>query len=127
MTLLSTVELDQIKSDVEDIIQDTSINTTIRYRQFTGEDYYDPKDQSWEAPYTNWSGVSAVKGLIEKLEDATAKDVEIGDVKFVIMQSAVSNALSISDIVVESGTSYNIKAVKYDPLGIIYQLYCRAV
>ncbi|MBW8001768.1 MAG: hypothetical protein FVQ80_07060 [Planctomycetes bacterium] len=127
MVLLSDTELAQIKSDVQDIIQDTSINTTIRYRQFTGEDYYDPQGQSWQSPYTNWSGVSAVKGLIEKLEDATAKGVEIGDVKFVIMQSAVSNALSVSDIVVESGTSYDIKAVKYDPLGIVYQLYCRAV
>ncbi len=127
MVLLSTSELNQIKSDVNDVIQDTSINTTIRYRQFVGEDYYKPEDQRWTAPYTNWSGVSAVRGLVEKVEDAGSKDVQLGDVKFVIMQSSVSNTLSVSDVVVESGVSYNVKAVKYDPLGIVYQLYCRSM
>ena len=43
------------------------------------------------------------------------------------MQSAVSNTLSVSDLVVESSTTYAIKKVGYDDLGIVYILYVESV
>ena len=125
MTLLSASDLRQIKSDIADIVEDTSINTTLRYRQQTGEDYYDPEEQQWYQMHTNWSGVSALKGLVTRSEQSVTSGVEIGDVKFVIMQSAVSDVLSVADMVVESGVTYNVKQVAHDPLDIVYIIYCQ--
>ena len=122
MTLLSAADLAQIKVDVRGIVEDISVNTTLKYRQYVGEDYFDPKNQQWaENTYTNWSGVSALKGMATYRE--AGGNVEIGDVKFVIMQSDVSNAISVSDLVVESGATYNVKRSMKDPLNIVYILF----
>jgi len=123
MVLLSNADLASIKKDVSDIVKDTSINTTIRYRQYVGE-YQDVENQRRISPYTNWSGVSAIKGLVTKSDVNIGNDIQIGMTKFVIMQSSVSNPLSISDVLVESGSTYTLTKVTYDPLGIVYQLYC---
>ena len=128
MALFTTAELNQIRLDVQTIIRDTSINTSLKYRQYTGQDYYDPKEQVYEQTmYTDWSSVSAVKGLVTKNEPNRPTGVEIGDSKFIIMQSAVSNTLSVSDLIVESSTTYAIKKVGYDDLGIVYILYVESV
>lgn len=125
MALLSTSELAQIKADVNSIIIDTSINTTLKYRQYTGLDYYLPQEQMYGSPYTDWSGVSAIKGLVTRDDvQKTEGGVEIGDTKFVFMQSSVSNMVSPkSDVIVESGSTYALKKITLDPLGIAYVAY----
>jgi len=131
MALLSAAELNQIKTDIRAIINapDDSINTTVKYRQYTGLDYYDPEDQQYGSPYTDWSGVSVIKGLTTR--DDVMKvggGIEIGDAKFVFMQSSVSNALSPkSDLIVESGSTYSLHRITLDPLGIAYVAYGRLI
>jgi len=120
MPLFSTAELNAIKSDINNLVIDTSINTLIKYRQYTGTDYYEPKDQQYNKPYTDWSGVSALKGMITQKELRTISGIEAGDVKFVFMQSSVSNTLSVSDVIVESGVTYPIRKIMKDPLGVVY-------
>jgi len=122
MTLLSPSDLQDIKNDINDIVSDTSINTTIKYRQYTGVDFYSPQEQKYQSPYTDWSGVSALIGLIQK--DELLGLIEQANTKFVLMQSSVSNVLSTQDVIVESGATYDIKQIKQDPLGIVYILYC---
>jgi len=123
MSLFSATDLAQIKSDIQEIVRDTSVNTRIKYRQYTGQDYYDPADQIIASPYTDWSGVSAIRGLVTEEEQKRIGNVSIGMTKFVMMQSAVSNTMSTSDVIVDSGASYNVRKVSYDPLGIVYILY----
>lgn len=123
--LFTSAELAAIRKDVQEIVRDTSINTSIRYRQYTGEDYSDAETQTYISPYTNWSGVSALKGVVDETE--VNEYVSARDIKYVIMQSGVSNTLSISDIIVESGVTYAIQEVRTDPLEMVYQIFARAV
>jgi hypothetical protein len=125
--LLSSSDLEEIRSTIDEIVKDTSINTTIKYRQYTGEDYYNPRDQRILYERTDWSGVSALRGLVTQKETEMMSGIEVGDAKFVIMRSSVSNTLSVSDLIVDSGVSYNIKSVAYDPLELVYILYASAV
>ena len=120
MALLSSQDLIEIKSEIQKIVVDTSINTTIKYRQYIGQDYFNPQDQKSVLLYTDWSGVSTIKGLLTK--DERGEESQLGDTKFVIMQSSVSNTLGVSDLIVESGTTYNVKQVNADPLGIVYTI-----
>ena len=125
MTLLSAADLAQIKTDVRNIVQDTSINTTIKYRQYTGIINYRPQNQQYTNPYTDWSGVSAIKGLVTRDDvQKIGGGVEIGDTKFVFMQSSVSNVVSPkSDVIVESGSTYALKKITLDLLEIAYAAY----
>lgn len=129
MSLLSATDLIQIKADISSIITDTSIGTLIKYRQFTGLDYYNSQDQQYNSPYTDWSGVSAIKGLVTRDDvQKVGGRVEIGDTKFVFMQSSVSNAVSSkSDLIIESGVTYDLKKITLDPLGIAYVAYGSSV
>jgi len=124
MALLPTAELDLIKRDLQAIVRDVTINTSIKYRQFTGATYNPRNQENTTSPYTDWSGVSAIKGVVTDNELSQATNIQIGDTKFVLMQSGVSNTLSTSDVVVESGSTFNVKQVKSDPLGIAYVVYC---
>jgi len=123
MTLLSSSDLAEIRDTIDEIVKDTSINTTIKYRQYTGEDYYNPRDQQVLSERTDWSGVSALRGLVTQKEVDMTAGIEVGDTKFVIMRSSVSNTLSVSDLIVDSGATYNIKSIAYDPLDLVYILY----
>ena len=126
MALLPPAELNQIIRDVQEIIRDITVNVDIKYRQYTGNDFYNPQDQYYNSPYTDTSGVSAIRGLITRNEvDRIGGGVQIGDAKFVIMQSGVSNVLSTSDLIVESGVTYNIIKITLDSLGIVYQVFGR--
>jgi len=125
MTLLSDADLEQIKSDIQDIVRDTSVNTTIKYRQNTGMGSYSVEQQDVAGIYTDWSGTSALKGMFT--EEEKKSGIEMGDVKFIIMKSAVSNTLSTKDVIVESGTSYNVKYIKSDPLDLVYIIGASAV
>lgn len=129
MAIFSSADLAAIKSDVNAIIVDESIDTTFKYRQYVGEDYTRVQDQEYGDPYTDWSGVSAIKGLTTRDDvQKVGGDVEVGDTKFVFMQSSVSGTLGAkSDLIVESGTTYEIKKVTLDPLGIVYVAYVRSV
>lgn len=131
MTLIPSAELDRIKSDVNAIIQDTSIGTTVKYRQFTGQDYFDVEKQGRKTSddiYTDWSGVSVIKSIVTRQEaEKIGEGVEIGDTKFTMMQSSVSNTLSVSDVVVESGVTYNVKKITLDSLGIVYLVFAEAM
>ena len=122
--LFTNAELASIRGDIQEIVRDTSINTSLLYRQYTGESFT-VTSQAYVTPYTNWSGVSALKGVVDKTE--VNDQVSANDVKYVIMQSGVSNALSITDVVVESGVTYEVRGVKTDPLGMVYQIFARAV
>lgn len=125
MTLFSTSDLVKIKNDINSIIMDTSINCLIKYRQYTGLDYYLPQDQQYGSPYTDWSGVSAIKGIITRDDvQKVGGGIEIGNTKFVFMQSSVSNAISSkSDLIIQSGVTYGLKKITLDPLGIVYIAY----
>jgi len=129
MPILSSSELAQIKSDVNEIVQDTSINTTVKYRQFTGGQYARVQDQQFSNPYTDWSGVSAIMGLVTRDDQQrVGSEIEVGDTKFVFMQSSVSGELrSKSDLIVESGVTYSVKKITSDPLEIAYVAYGRSV
>lgn len=129
MVLLPDSELTQLKKDIREIVEDTSVNTTIKYRQYTGEDYYDPKSQYYDDPYTDWSGVSAIRGLVTRTDVDRVAGLQISDAKFVVMRSDVSNPTSVTDLVydTESGTTYNLIQIDYDPLDIVYILYGRKV
>ena len=120
---MSARDLAQIKRDVQELVQDTGINTIIRYRQYVTGEYFTAEEQRWTDPFTNWSGVSALKGMVTYREADPNKNIQVGDTKFVIMQSSVSGTLTTSDFVIESGVTHNLKKVSYDPLGIVYLLY----
>lgn len=124
--LLSISDLNDLVSDITEIVQDTSINTIIKYRQFTGGNYA-VTSQTYSG-YTDWSGVSAIRGLVTLREvNRIGQGVEIGDTKFVFMRSSVSNTVSISDVIydTESGTTYVVKKLGYDPLDIVNICYSR--
>ena len=133
MALFSQAELNQLISDINDIVVDTSINTTIKYRQFVGGDYYDPEEQMAKEDYIDWSGVSSVRGLVTLDEVNKVGNISIGDTKFVFMQSSVSKStsgatVSTSDIIVDfgrdpSGVTYEVVKLGYDPLGIVNICY----
>jgi len=124
MPLLSAVELQSIKDSISVILKDTSIGTVVKYRQVTGAASYNIEQQdlaSGVSTYTDWSGVSTVKGLFTD-EEMAGGGIEIGSTKFIIMQSSVSNELTTRDVLVEAGTTYNVRYIKKDPLGIVYVL-----
>lgn len=129
MAILSSTDLAQIKADINAIISDMSINVSIKYRQYGGRDYFQPSDQQYGSPYIDWSGVSAIKGVITRDDiQRPGGGVEIGDTKFVFMQSSVLNTLGAkSDLIVESGTTYELKKITLDPLGICYIAYGRSI
>ena len=121
-SILPQSELDRIKSDIKKIVQDTTLGTTIKYRQYTGETFT-VTSQAYANPYRDWSGVSAIKGIITLDEARKVGGIQVGDTKFVFMQSSVSSALGVSDLIVESGVTYNLSKTTYDTLGIVYVCY----
>jgi len=135
MALFTQAELNSLISDINEIVVDTSVNTTIKYRQFVGCDYYKPEDQYVKENYIDWSGVSSIRGLVTLEEVNKVGNIQIGDAKFVFMQSSVSASssgatVSTSDIIVDfgenlSGTTYDIVKLGYDPLKIVNICYGR--
>jgi len=130
--LFSPAELANLKSDVQEIIRDTSVNTLVKYRRHVGTDYYDPKDQIYASPWLDTSGVSAIRGMVKQKEVDRISNIQVGDTKFVFMRSGVSNVLSTADLIVDtegnagSGTTYNVKNIDTDPLDVVYIAYARA-
>ena len=127
MTLIAASELANIKADIKSIIEDTSINCLIKYRQVTGvTSNYSIEDQALvSGVYTDWSGVSAVKKVIRG--DEQTEGFEVCDTGFVIQQSSVSGQLTIADVIEESGASYNVRMVQADDIGLVYIIGCTRV
>lgn len=121
MTLFTTAELDAIKAEVATFMEDTSINTTIKYRRHSGESF-NVTTQQYSRPWTDTSGVSALKGVVTERYVKTG--ISVGDTFFSFMQSAVSGTLTPSaDLIVESGSTFTVKKLDKDPLGISYKAY----
>lgn len=137
MAIFSQSELNKLIFDINKIITDTSVNTTIKYRQFVGEDYYNPQDQYVKECYIDWPNISAIKGTVTLDGADKIGDIQLGDTKFVFMQSSVSisesgTSVSVSDVIVdfgsnESGVTYELVRLGYDPLGIVNICYGRIV
>ena len=126
MVLFSTSDLQDLSDLVDEFTEDPSINTTIRYRQYTGEDYYNPENQMYdEAIYTSWSGVSTLMTDVVVMEVERIGELQVGDTKFVINRSSVSGVLSTKDIVIESGVSYNVLKLREDPIGLTAIIFGR--
>ena len=138
MSILSTAEIESITKDIEEIIGDDVIGTTISYQLAgaTMETGYDPVTQEvvTSSMYAT-SSVSAFKGTysIDEVEKSGGL-IEQSDVKFIIMTSSVSGILSSVDRVYEKGNSYQggttyqvVGPLRRDPLNICYFLQCRAV
>jgi len=132
MVLISTADLNQLKSDLNTIFEDTSIGTTIKYRQFTGYSgttaIFDVDTQSLGSSFTDWSGVSSIRGLITQEDLRNNSKIELATTKFVFAKSSVSGTLTASsDLIVESGTTYQIESINKDPLGLVYICFVRSM
>lgn len=130
--LLSDADIANIKSDIDDIVKDTSINTTIKYRQLSAvTQQYSVEQQDYAAIasiYSDWSGVSALKGLFRDEEVRDNPNLSAGDQKYVFMQSSVSGELKPSDLIVDGGVTYNVVYVhKDDVIETVYICGARIV
>lgn len=134
-SILSTSEVNQIISDIRNIIGDDTLGTSITYYKFSGTSATDyvPHIGNLPTMYST-SGVSAFKGGYKPDEISMSGGlIEAADVKFIIMRDDVSGVLSVDDIIVELGnnyqsrTTYEIKAVNRDPLAICYFIQARSL
>jgi len=133
MSILTQAEITQIKSDIYEIIGDDVISTDIVYRQTgTTVSAWSATSQLIPAMWTE-SSVSAFKGSYTLQEIGESGGlIEYGDVKFIIMTSAVTGILSVDDEVRESSslyqssTTYEIANIVRDPLDICFFLQGRA-
>ena len=134
MSLLSQKDINDIASVISSIISDDVISTDVKYKMTgTTVSTWDPITQTIPDMWTT-SSVSAFKGGYSLNEILQSNGIiETGDVKFIIMLSAVSGILCIDDFIVESAstiqsaTTYTIKNIGRDPLGICYFLQSRSV
>lgn len=135
MAILSTTELNSIISDIRTIIEDDTISTSITYH-LSGSTVadWDPTDGVIPAMYAA-SAVSSFKSSysLEEVE-LSGGEIQLGDLKFILMLSAVSGILSTEDRIVEasqdgyqSATTYELVAITRDPLDIAYFLQCRTI
>ena len=131
-SILSQTEINAIISDISAIIGDDVISTDVVYK-LSGStvSMYDPTDGLIPEMWTS-SSVSAFKGSYSIDEvNKSGGLIELEDVKFIIMTSAVCSILSVDDMIIEdssiyqSATTYSIKSVKRDPLSICYFLQTR--
>lgn len=138
MSLLSTAEIAAIATDVFNIVHDTNISTSIKYRMSGSslEYFFDPSTQELEGHGFRYyeSSVSAFKGGYSNEEiESSGGAIEQGDVRFLVTASSVTGILSVSDQIYEvpsnyqGGTTYNVVKVDRDPLNIAYFLQCRSV
>lgn len=132
-SIISSGELNQIRSTVRDVINDDTLCTSIDYYKHSGTSASDYVPHIGILPYMySTSSVSAFKGGY-KLDEVNISNgfIEKTDVKFIIMRDDVSGILSVDDMIVEfesnyqSRTTYEVKAVNKDPLSICYFLQAR--
>jgi len=136
MALLSDSEISSIAKEVRGIVGDSSVGVTIKYRimgttPFWNWDAADQELEPIEGVFAE-SSVSAFKGSY-RLDEIGKNGIESGDVKFILMNSAITGILSITDEIYEppsteqSGTTYDIKNIKMDPLEICYFIQARSI
>jgi len=141
MPIITQTEIAAITKDIRTILSDDVISTDIVYRQ-TGATVstYIPSGGTIPAMWTE-SSVSAFKTTyalnqmdITRYEGENfSSDIQVGDIKFIIMADDVSGVLSIDDMIREpannfqSSTTYQVKSVERDPLSLCYFLQARAI
>ena len=134
MPIFTDEDLSGIQLALDDIIGDSSINTTISYRLAgTTVTNWSPTMQTIPDMFLT-SSVSAFKGsyTLDEVEQSGGL-IEYGDIKFIFMSSDVSGTLSTSDIIAESSTTfqsattYMVKAISKDPLDMVYFITGRTV
>lgn len=125
MVLFTSYQLQKLRDLMNDFVKDESINTIIKYRQNIGQDYYNPKEQKVLGIYTDWSGVSALKTDLAIEEVEYVNNLQVGDIKFILDRSSVSGNISVKDVIVESGVSFNITRSKVDPLNLTLTCFAR--
>lgn len=131
----NTKSKNALKDVFHAVIDDSSINTIITYRQHKGAGIgnYNPENQV--VPSTLWkvfSNLNALKTYFTEFEIFTAGgQVEFGDVRFIIWKDDVTNSPGPEDLIVEtknqSGVTYAITegGIQIDPLDIAYIFHCR--
>ena len=137
MALLSSKDIATITTDIRNIIGDSSISTSIVYRQTgTTVSSWDPTTGIIPDMYTE-STVSAFKsGYTIDEVGISGGLIELDDVKFIIMRESVSDTLTIDDMIRESAvsaggsiyqssTTYQVKSISRDPLDICYFIRVR--
>jgi len=132
VSILTQSEIDSIRLDIQDIIGDDVISTTITYKMSGATvSTWNPTTGIIPDMYTI-SSVASFKGsyLLDEI-DKSGGLIEMGDVKFILDTSSVSGTLSVDDMIVESNsiyqsaTTYQIKSINRDPLNICYFLQGR--
>jgi len=127
MAILSQADVNDLKSDIREVVADDTFSTTITYRQTgTTVSTWSPTVGTIPDMYTE-STVSAFKGSysLDEIQESGGL-IQHHDVKFILMTDDVSGILSVDDMVREpeslqqSSTTYQIKSVSKDPLSICY-------
>ena len=117
---------------LHNLVDDSSINTIVTYRQHKASSSTpNPEDQTiGDTLYTNFANLGVLKTYFTEFEKfMSGGDVEIGDVRFIVLKNDVSNSPGTEDRVVEtknqSGVTYAVVKWDVDPLDIAYVLHCR--
>jgi len=143
-SILSASDISDIVGEITSLIGDDTFSTTINY-QLTGTTVstWSPTTALIPNMYTV-SSVSAFKTslTLEEIEEYNSRfrvqkganvQLEVGDLKFIIMTSSVTGILSVDDMIYESSstwqsaTTYQIKMIKRDPLEICYFIGARMI
>ena len=134
MGILSQAEIDDIVSDISEIITDDLISTTIQYQLAgTTVSTWNPTTATIPSMYATTS-VSAFLGsyTLQEIEQSGGL-IEFGDRPVIMMSSAVSGILSTDDRMITSATTYTsavthqIINISRDPLDICYFFQIRSV
>ena len=128
--ILSTRSLTRIKSIVEDLTKDTSINNhvLVKYRKFDESkiDNFNPENQTISSIYTDYAGVDALKGNFSDREVfLSGGNLEIGDVRFLVYKNLISGIPRDKDVLVEGGVTYGVVNIWTDPLDLSFVFHCR--
>ena len=137
MGILDQSTINLVKNLIKGYLGDTSIGAgvSITYKM-TGVTVinWSPTTQLIPDMYTNFSGVSAFKGSynFEEIEMSGGK-IELGFVKFILMNNQITGVLSVDDMIYQSATSdqsattYQVKYFTNDPLHICYFIAGEAI
>lgn len=133
MALLSASDITAITANIREIVRDDSVATSVIFHLsgITVSDW-SPTSQLIPSMYS-LSSVSCFKGSYTLDEvDKSNGMIQFGDVRLIFMASDVSGIWStidkISEVssILQSATTYEIRTVSRDPLGICYFCHARA-
>ena len=126
--IFSARTLTKVRDIVGDLVQDSTINTVVKYRKFNDSVTFNPENQGITSAYTDYKDVGTLKGYFSDREVLLSGGMlELGDVRFLVQKDLISGTPRVKDIVVESGVSYNVMNVWTDPFDISFVFQCREV